>query len=377
MIIVIDGARYSETFGDTTYQYIPRMQRLARGGTIASQFYNDSITYTSRAIPALWCGTWTDIRDTTYAGSFTQYTVKPTIFEYYRKQKNLPAGECYYLIKYINSLWLPSFDQDYGPDYWPEFHSQGRSDEEVAIQTQLIINSFTPHFLWVYLADVDAAGHSGDWSRYTMAIQIADSIVGLLWDRLQSNPFYKDSTYLFVTNDHGRHDDQHGGFQHHGDQCEGCRHILFLALGPGMRQNYVSNTVRNIPDLTVTACRLLGINAIHATGQMMDEILQPDYLKDPKDKPVFFSLKNNYPNPFNSSTRIEYSLSRAEHVELIIYDSAGKKIITLLNRNQMAGEHRVYWNGVNTDGLPASSGLYFYRLNVENHHQSKKMLLLR
>ena len=104
MIIIIDGARYSETFGDPEHTYIPKMYALSNEGTIIDDFQNDYITYTSRAIPALWCGAWTEVRDTFYAGYQTQYTIKPSIFEYYRKQKNMPLEECFYILKYIEGL---------------------------------------------------------------------------------------------------------------------------------------------------------------------------------------------------------------------------------------------------------------------------------
>ena len=86
LIVIIDGARYSETFGDPNHTYVPQMWNLAQQGAYIDSFYNDSLTYTSRAIPALWCGSWTEVRDTIYHGNNTQYTIKPTIFEYYRQR---------------------------------------------------------------------------------------------------------------------------------------------------------------------------------------------------------------------------------------------------------------------------------------------------
>ncbi|MDO9548371.1 MAG: hypothetical protein Q7J65_05355 [Candidatus Marinimicrobia bacterium] len=94
VIVIIDGARYSETFGDTSHQYIPNMWNISANGTIIDEFYNDSMTYTSKAIPALWCGAWTETVDTVNNGYNTQYAAKPSIFEYYRKQKNIPMNKC-------------------------------------------------------------------------------------------------------------------------------------------------------------------------------------------------------------------------------------------------------------------------------------------
>ena len=79
-----------------------------------------------------------------------------------------------------------SFDVEYGPDYWPLYHSEGYTDPDVWQETQQVIATQSPGFLLMYLADVDHAGHSGDWDEYVAAITIADSIVGQLWDALQA-----------------------------------------------------------------------------------------------------------------------------------------------------------------------------------------------
>jgi hypothetical protein len=294
MIVIIDGARYSETFGDPSHQYIPEMYDLSLQGTICDSFYNDGFTYTSRAIPALWCGGWTEVRDTVYNGHSTSYSVMPSLFEYYRKQKNQPAEECYYVLKYIESLWLPSFDPDYGPEYWPGFHSVGNSDNDVAFQAEYIMDTYHPHFLWVYLADVDHAGHSGNWNEYTSAILNADQVVGELWNKIQSDTFYANTTTMIVTNDHGRHDPEHGGFSGHGCGCEGCRHIQFLAVGPDIKTNYISYQYRTTPDMAVTASYLLGINPEQATGHVMYEIFNSSSINKQHTEEPVISIINIY-----------------------------------------------------------------------------------
>ena len=373
VIVIIDGARYSETFGGPNHTYIPQMWNLRTQGAYSSKFYNDSLTFTSRAIPALWCGSWTDVIDTVYNGSNTQYSVKPSIFEYYRKQKNAPDTDCFYVLKYISSLWLPSFRPDYGPNYWPKFHSVGSTDSDVAAQTQFVINNFHPKFLWVYLADVDKAGHTGNWSNYVGAIQTADGIVGDLWNQLQLDPFYRDSTYMFVTNDHGRHDDQHGGFQGHGCGCDGCRHIMFLALGPGIMQNYVAIPSRRIPDMTATVGEILNINPEYATGNVMTEILKPVPLLNENSAAGIdhFSLSQNYPNPFNSFTNIDFYLPEKGSVNLEVFNNIGEKVETLLWQEMSGGQHQVRFYANN---LP--SGIYFYRLSSWRQTQLKRMHLI-
>ncbi len=372
VIVIIDGARYSETFGDEAHTYIPRMAAIAREGTLIDNFQNDSLTYTSRAVPALWCGTWTLTRDTVYQGKATQYAVKPSIFEYIRKQKDLPEAACVYVLKYISSLWLPSFDPGYGPAYWPLFHSQGNTDAEVADEAQYIMDRYYPNFLLIYLADVDGAGHSGSWEAYTKAIAGADSIVGVIWEKIKADPIYRGKTTLMVTNDHGRHDDQHGGFSGHGDGCPGCRRIMLLAAGPEIRKDHVSDIPRRIPDVAVTGAYLMGVDPEKTTGEIMSEIFTPAALPERDRGVTGFSLGGNYPNPFNSRTMISYALPAAGDLVLTVFNSAGQKIETLADTRQPPGHYRVVW-----DAAGAPSGIYFYRLRIGGIARTRKMLLIK
>jgi len=373
MIVIIDGARYTETFGDPTHSYTPEMWNLSTQGTIVDNFTNDGITKTFRAIPALWCGAWTDVTDTTFQGSETQYAQLPSIFEYYRKQKNMPKEECFYILKYISNLWLPSFDPGYGPDYWPEFHSVGSTDEDVATEVQWVMDNHHPHFMLVYLADVDHAGHSGNWTEYTTAIRTADSIAGVLWQQLQSDPFYKDSTTLIVTNDHGRHDDQHGGFRHHGCGCEGCRHIQFLAVGPPIKKDFVSYTNRSIPDMAVTASSLLGINPEKATGNIMQEIFNYDAINEEEIQNISLKI---HPNPFNRNTTINYYLSEATDVHLRIFNMSGEEIRTLVNERQSPGEKSVKWDAANYKRQKVSPGVYYFTLQIGRQVETGKLIFV-
>lgn len=375
MIVVIDGARYSETFGDPDHTHVPMMWDIAQDGVIIDEFYNDNYTYTSRAIPALWTGSWTDVRDTVYNGSSTSYAVNPSIFEYYRKQKGAEAEDCFYVLKYISSLWLPSFNFEYGTEYWPAFHSVGVFDEDVGMETQYVMDTYHPHFLWVYLADVDHEGHSGNWSNYINAIERADNIVGMLWDKLQSDPFYAGTTNLIVTNDHGRHDDQHGGFTGHGCGCEGCRHIQFLAAGPGIKNNFVSTQYRTIPDMAATAAYMLGLDADYSTGNIMYEILQENNIEEQKIPTL--TLNEAFPNPFSEQINISYTLTESRNVEVLIYNQMGKLIKSLIAEEQTPGRKNLIWEGTNQMGSIVDPGLYYFKIICDSDQLVGKMIFSR
>lgn len=85
-----------------------------------------------------------------------------------------------------------------------------------------------------------------------------------------------------------------------------------------------------------------------------------------------FELKDNYPNPFNPGTVISYSLAANSNVSLKIFDITGREVLTLVDQMQNAGIYSVTFNA---SGL--SSGMYFYKLNVNGYEQVKKMTLLK
>jgi hypothetical protein len=92
-----------------------------------------------------------------------------------------------------------------------------------------------------------------------------------------------------------------------------------------------------------------------------------------------FYLNQNFPNPFNPTTRIIFSLNTTAPVQtrLIIYDILGRHIRTLVNEELGFGEYEVSWNGKNDSGRSVPSGVYIYRLQSGEQSISKKMYLLR
>jgi flagellar hook assembly protein FlgD len=88
--------------------------------------------------------------------------------------------------------------------------------------------------------------------------------------------------------------------------------------------------------------------------------------------PRQFALAQNFPNPFNATTIIQYSLPAASFVTIDIYDILGRKVETLMQREQPAGYHRITW-----DASDHSSGIYFYRIQAGEYAETRKMLLLK
>ena len=96
--------------------------------------------------------------------------------------------------------------------------------------------------------------------------------------------------------------------------------------------------------------------------------------------PTAFTLSQNYPNPFNPETSIEFvinSTAAGKHANLVIYNLLGQPINTIVDEPLAAGPHSFKWRGLNSDGQQVASGVYFYRLTVGDHAETKKMVLLK
>lgn len=91
--------------------------------------------------------------------------------------------------------------------------------------------------------------------------------------------------------------------------------------------------------------------------------------------PVEFTLAQNYPNPFNPETTIEFSVKESGDVTMMIFNSMGQKVRTLIDEQVSSGNqsYTVVWEGRNDSGALVSSGRYFYRIQQGNQSITKQM----
>ncbi len=93
--------------------------------------------------------------------------------------------------------------------------------------------------------------------------------------------------------------------------------------------------------------------------------------------PRQYNLAQNYPNPFNPTTTIAFTLPKSAHVRLTVFNSLGQQIRTLADKYLSAGTHTVDWDGLDSDGSRAASGIYYYRIVTDDYSQSKEMILVK
>ena len=133
----------------------------------------------------------------------------------------------------------------------------------------------------------------------------------------------------------------------------------------------------------------ISVYAVDVDGDGDMDVLSASYLDDkiawyenllivsiddnnPLGAPVQFQLYNNYPNPFNPATKINYQLPELSFVTVKVYDVLGSEIATLVNEEKPAGSYEV-----ELDAMGLTSGIYFYTLAAGSFRETKKMVLMK
>ena len=106
-------------------------------------------------------------------------------------------------------------------------------------------------------------------------------------------------------------------------------------------------------------------------GYYFTENTAPDSSSDTSE------ISQNYPNPFNPQTQIKFTVIKTAPVNLAIYNILGQKVATLMDETLPVGKHVVIWNGEDDSGQKVASGIYFYRLQVGEFNEVRKMILMK
>jgi hypothetical protein len=139
-----------------------------------------------------------------------------------------------------------------------------------------------------------------------------------------------------------------------------------IVFDPSEIRSYNGSVVLTNDSYNLPVCSL-AIQAEGITGSSVN----------PEHPAAAFALLQNYPNPFNARTEIRFELLQAAHVELTVFDVAGREVRRLLDDERIAGLYHTAWDGRSSDGLPAATGIYFCRLRVGDWVDARKMMLIR
>lgn len=280
-IVIIDGIRNSEAFGDPNHVFIPHIWNdLRPRGTIYTSFLNAGHTATSAGHAAITTGVTQFIPNTLWNVNedIVRIQEEPSLFQYYRRQLGVPEEEAWIIngkggmIRYSGVSQHPFYRWDHAPSL---SFADLQSDDATWIEVERVIDTYHPSLTMINLADVDEIAHTGNWTHYTQAIHHADEIVYDLCQKIWNDPHYDGNTAIIITSDHGRHlDGVFDGFKEHGCSCMGCRSIPFLAIGPGIRKNACVSERGSLCDIAPTVAYMLGFDVHYAHGRILRELFQ-------------------------------------------------------------------------------------------------------
>ena len=281
IIVVMDGPRYSETWGDSTHQYIPKMANfMAKKGIVYTNFYNNGPTYTNAGHTAMTTGFYQEINN-----SGTQLPQYPSIFQHYRKKTKQDSSAIWLVtskdkLQILSNCEDPTWKNKFMPSAHCGVYGRGigsgyRPDIYTYLRATEILDSLHPKLMLINFREPDYSAHKNNWNNYVQGITSSDNYIYNIWKFIETNPYYKGTTTLLVTNDHGRHlDGIEDGFKSHGDNCEGCRHINFYATGPDFKQNVILTKNRELIDISATVAELLNFELPNSNGEIMEELFK-------------------------------------------------------------------------------------------------------
>lgn len=279
IILVIDGPRMSETFGDTSYHYIPNLARvLAPQGVLMKNFRNNGPTYTNAGHTAITTGVYQRINN-----GGMELPRNPSIFQYFLKEKQLSMENAWVIaskgkLSILGNTKDKKWRNQFQPSLYCGVNGSGvgyTSDDKCFADAVRLLKAHHPKLTLINLLEVDVKGHINDWNGYLKAIVNTDKKALELWNFIQNDSIYKDKTTLFITNDHGRHLEGHkNGFVNHGDNCEGCRSIYLIALGPDFKSNTVIDRSYGLIDISSTISEMLKFDFPVSKGQVMTELFR-------------------------------------------------------------------------------------------------------
>jgi hypothetical protein len=281
VILVLDGPRQSEMWGDPTRANIPHLKELAPSGTLLPGFQNAHHTYTMAGHTAILTGAYQEYLNV----STVQHPDHAGIFQHFLQASGLDRKQAW-IVSSKDTLALLGDTEDaawrgqekYQPSVWcgKNGGAEGNGEDEATVaKAEEILLRDRPRLMLISLKQPDSAAHGRVWEDYLAALKTSDAYAAEIWNALQADPVYAGRTDLFITHDHGRHlDGIMDGFISHGDDCAGCRHVALLALGPDIKAGVEIASGGELIDVAPTVAELLGFDLPDAQGRLLGELLK-------------------------------------------------------------------------------------------------------
>lgn len=278
VVVVVDGARYTETWGLASRQFIPNRNAMLQDGVMCSAFYNNGYCFTNAGHTAITTGVYQFINN-----GGLELPQNPSYFQYWLKGPGRTSSEAWIVatkdkLAILSDCLDPKWQGQFRPSTDCGVDGLGtgyREDSTTFMKAKNIFITDHPRLMLINFKQPDMAGHMNDSAAYLQGIVDTDNYIYQLWQQLQTDVFYRDKTTLIVTNDHGRHTAGHlDGFVSHTDNCEGCKHIEFFGIGPDFKENYICNQPHDQIDIAATVAELMGVYMPTSNGRVIRNIFK-------------------------------------------------------------------------------------------------------
>ncbi len=281
-VVSINGLRASEAFeAASPATYIPQMNALRSQGSLYRNVYNLGGTWCTPANYSIVDGC---LELTSPSREFYRYfrPAFPTMFEYYRRAHPEVRQQEVRAVVGARDCTLIDFSthQYYAEDYAASMTSQpinqDLDDSTTYGELTAQMDAHHPSMVFYQMQGIALALDQpyANWVIYLQKIKEADSIVGQLWQKIQSDPYYQNNTTLLVTASQGRHDETHGDWRRAGGICEGCKHVFVLALGPDIKAGGEFSDFRQLTDICPTVGELMGFDTPLVEGRVLGEMIK-------------------------------------------------------------------------------------------------------
>lgn len=277
VVFVIDGPRYTETFGDSSYTLIPHLGKdMKKEGVLYTHFMNNGVTNTTPGHTAIMTGVYQKLTN-----DGKHLPKNPSFMQYYLKASNADKSDAWVLsskgkLQVLSNTKNKVWWNKYIPNVYCGLNGNGvdyGGDAGTWRKMEEIFTVGSPKLTLINLLAADANAHQGDWEGYKNGIKACDDYLYKFWNLIQSNPKMRNQTALLVTNDHGRHLDGHkDAFKSHGDKCYGCRHISLLAIGPDFKKNVTLDTPGELIDISKTISEMFHFDMPSSKGRVLTEL---------------------------------------------------------------------------------------------------------
>ena len=147
-----------------------------------------------------------------------------------------------------------------------------------------------------------------------------------------------------------------------------------------------------VGDQAVSGSGLLADLIFNVLGPANDSSVQIDFVQvadlsyginlplnatDTPQTQIAYALGQNYPNPFNPATSIQYSLAEPGEIKVVVYNTLGQVVRTLVDHYKLSGDYSVRWDGKDSVGREVSSGVYVYKMEANGFSASHRMVLMK